>query len=76
MVMFSIGDRVRIDIPDHSDLDHKRFHGKHGEIIEIIKDDASNITKRNRDNTLYRVELDSDDVMDFREQDLRPPIKR
>lgn len=33
-------DRVRIDIPDESDPDH-RLHGEHGHVVEVLQDDAS-----------------------------------
>lgn len=32
---FEEGDRVRIEIPDETDRDYNRLHGRHGEIIAI-----------------------------------------
>lgn len=64
--MLEKGDRVRIDIPDETDPDHDKYHGKHGTITEIFEDDKSN---------LYTVKIEEDHTMDFREHDLRPPIK-
>ena len=35
MERFTEGDRVRIDIPDETDVDY-RYHGDHGIIIEAL----------------------------------------
>lgn len=67
-----IGDRVRIDIPDKDDPDY-RYHGNHGEVIEILRDDAGASTGDERDSLLYRVQLDSSVQLDLRWRDLRPP---
>jgi hypothetical protein len=72
MRRFESGDEVRVDIPDNTDPDYRRFHGKRGEIIETIADDAGEETGDERDSLLYRVALESDEVMDFRWRDLRP----
>lgn len=37
---YEAADRVRIDIPDETDPDYDRFHGRHGEIVAILVDDA------------------------------------
>ncbi|GAB7095246.1 hypothetical protein JCM30237_23990 [Halolamina litorea] len=66
------GDRVRIDIPDKTDPDHERYHGRQGTIIEVLQDDAGESTGDERDSILYRVELDDGRVADFRWRDLRP----
>lgn len=71
---FSVDDRVRIDIPDETDPDHDRFHGKHGFVVDVLEDAADTETGDPRDQHLYRVEMDVGDVMDFRWRDLRPPI--
>ena len=71
---FQIGDRVRIDIPDEQDPDHSRHHGRHGEIVAMIEDDAGRETGDERDSVLYRVEFDSGNQADFRQGDLRPPF--
>jgi hypothetical protein len=34
------GDLVRIDIPDEMDPDHDSYHGEHGTVVAILKDDA------------------------------------
>lgn len=69
-----IGDRVRVDIPDESDPDHG-LHGEHGEIVNVIRDDASSVTGREVDNDLFRVRLDGGDrTFDLRRRDLRPPL--
>lgn len=72
MKRYSKGDEVRIDIPDETDPDFRRYHGKHGQVINILGDDAGRETGDERDSILYRVELDSGERMDFRWRDLRP----
>jgi hypothetical protein len=70
---FNIGDRVRIDIPDETDTDHERLHNRHGEVIDILEDDADNLTGDSRDAVVYRVQLDDGTKTDVRWRDLRPP---
>jgi len=70
---FEEGDRVRIDIPDETDLDYDRLHGRYGEIIAILADDAGAVTGDDRDAVLYRVQLDDGTKTDVRWRDLRPP---
>ncbi|KAB7515607.1 hypothetical protein DM867_00195 [Halosegnis rubeus] len=74
MEQITQGDRVRVDIPDESDIDYEPFHGQHGTIISILRDDAGTVTGEDQDSQLYRVEFDSGETMDFRRHDLRPPI--
>lgn len=74
MTRFSEGDRVRVDIPDENDPDFERWHGQHGEVVEVIKDAASSLTGDERDNLLYRVQFQDGEEMDFRWSDLRPPL--
>jgi ribosomal protein L21E len=69
---FEEGDRVRIDIPDETDPDYNRLHGRHGEII-ILEDDAGAVTGDDRDAVLYRVQLNDGTKTDVRWRDLRPP---
>ena len=71
---FEEGSRVRIDIPDETDADHE-LHGEHGRVVEVIRDDASDITGDQLDSVIYRVELDDGFRADFRHHDLRPPIE-
>ena len=75
MQRFTEGDRVRIDIPDESDIDYEQFHGKHGTIVSVLNDDTGAITGDEQDSELYRIEFDSGETMDFRRHDLRPPIE-
>ncbi|WP_248895409.1 hypothetical protein [Haloplanus halobius] len=70
---FEEGDRVRIEIPDETDLDYDRLHGRYGEIIAILEDDAGAVTGDDRDAVLYRVQLDDGTKTDVRWRDLRPP---
>ena len=44
MQRISEGDCVRIDIPDETDPDHQKYHGKHGEIVAVLSDDADSLT--------------------------------
>lgn len=75
MGSFDKGSRVRIDIPDESDADHE-LHGEHGTVIEVIRDDASDVTGRDQDDDLYRIDLDSvERTVDVRARDIRPPIE-
>lgn len=74
MSRFESGDRVRIDIPDEQDPDHSRYHGRHGEIVTTIKDDAGRETGDERDSVVYRVKFDPGEQADFRQGDLRPPF--
>ena len=39
MRRFEVGDRVRVDIPDRGDPDFGRYHGRTGEVIEVIEDE-------------------------------------
>lgn len=73
MQRFTEGDRVRVDIPDETDIDYERLHGQRGEVVEIIKDDASDLTGDERDDVLYRVRFNDDETADLRWRDLRPP---
>lgn len=68
------GSRVRIDIPDETDADHE-LHGEHGRVVEVIHDDASDITGDQLDSAIYRIKLDNGFRADFRHHDLRPPIE-
>lgn len=74
MTGFQVGDEVRIDITDKSDPDHERLHGRVGEVVGVHEDDASALTGDERDERLFRVELDeSGEQVDVRWRDLRPP---
>jgi hypothetical protein len=70
---FEEGDRVRIDVPDETDPDYNRLHGRHGEIIAILEDDAGAVTGDDRDAVLYRIQLDDGTETDARWRDLQPP---
>jgi ribosomal protein L21E len=74
MSEFAKGDRVRVDIPDTTDPDFDRYHGSHGEVREVLEDDAGNLTGDKEDDLILRVELDSGEIADFRRRDLRPPL--
>lgn len=72
MQRFTEGDRVRIDIPDETDPDHEEYHGVHGTVIDVLRDDAGHETGDERDNLLFRIDIDNGSVVDFRWRDLRP----
>ena len=75
MQRFTEGNRVRIDIPDESDIDYERFHGEHGTIVSVLSDDTGSVTGNEQDSQIYRIQFDSGETMDFRRHDLRPPIE-
>jgi len=74
MPQFIEGDRVRVDIPDETDPDH-RLHGEHGTVVSVLQDDAGTTTGDERDDVIYRVELADGENIDLRWRDLRPPIE-
>ncbi|WP_049981022.1 hypothetical protein [Halolamina rubra] len=76
MRRFEVGDRVRVDIPDTTDPDFDRFHGRHGEIVDILMDDADRETSDQRDTHLFTVEFDDGSTHGFRWRDLRPAQKK
>jgi len=63
---------VRVDIPDETDPDHDRLHGKHGTVIEVFEDDAGEETGDPRDSHLFDVQLNDESVEQLRWRDLRP----
>jgi ribosomal protein L21E len=67
----TVGDRVRIDIPEKDDFDY-RYHGEHGEVIDVSRDDAGETTGDERDSLIYRIRLDSGEELDVRWRDIRP----
>ena len=73
MERYTEGDRVRVDIPDETDPDHERYHGREGTVTAVLSDNAGAVTGDERDSTLFRVELDSGETADLRWRDLRPP---
>lgn len=72
MKRFEVGDQVRIDIPDRDDPDFERHHGRIGEVIEVIEDDADEHTGDQRDSYLFAVKFEGNDTDYFRWRDLRP----
>lgn len=73
MQRFDIGDEVRIDIPDETDPDFERLHGREGTVVEVIEDDAGLDTGDERDSVIFRVALaDGEERVDVRWRDLRP----
>lgn len=74
MEIFQEGDRVRIDLPDETGLDHEQYHGRHGTVRQLIDDAAGEFTGDERDSVIYRIGFDDGHTADFRWQDLRPPI--
>ena len=75
MSEYETGDRVRIDIPDETDPDHDRYHGEHGQIVDILADEAGMLTGDDRDSTIYRVQFSNGEELDLRHQSIRPPIR-
>jgi len=75
MPQWAIGDDVKIDIPDEADIDHARYHGLHGTIVDHLHDDAESVTGDERDSVIYRVELETGEEIDCRWRDLRPILE-
>jgi len=75
MPEFDVGDQVRIDIPDESDPDHNQHHGKHGQVVEILEDEAGTLTDDERDSIIYRIQFSDGEELDFRHQSIRPSIR-
>ena len=72
MPAFTIGDRVRIDIPAETDPDFARYHGRVGTVVAVLEDDAGTVTGDPHDSRLYRVAPKDDTPHDLRWRDLRP----
>ena len=75
MSEFHVDDQVRIDIPDETDPDHERGHGEHGQIVDILEDEAGTLTGDERGSTIYRVAFSTGEELDLRHQSIRPPIE-
>ena len=43
MPQFALGDRVRVDIPDTTVPDFETYHGRHGKVIQLLVDTASEL---------------------------------
>ncbi|MFC7323578.1 hypothetical protein ACFQMF_03165 [Halorubrum rutilum] len=72
MRRFEPGDWVRVDIPDTEDPDFDQFHGRHGEVVDVLEDDAGQETGDERDAHLFTVEFEDGSTHGFRWRDLRP----
>lgn len=70
---FDVGDTVRVDIPDETDLDHELIHGRSAEVVAVMEDQADDVTGDARDGVIYRVCVDTGAEYDLRWRDLRPP---
>jgi hypothetical protein len=66
---------VRVDIPDENDPDHDRYHGEHGQIVDILEDEAGTLTGDERDSIIYRIQFSTGEELDLRHQSIRPPIQ-
>ena len=75
MPEYEIGDRVRIDIPDETDPDHDRYHSEHGQIVDILEDEAGTLTGDERDSIIYRIQFSNGEELDLRHQAIRPSIR-
>ncbi len=71
---FSIGEEVRIDIPDKTDPDFEEYHGRSGQVVNIFRDNLRMATERSSDGFLYTIRFDDGTTQSFREKDLRPTI--
>lgn len=71
---FSVGDSVRLHIPDSTDFDHET-HGMTGEVKAIHEDDLTRLpgTVHELDDYKYIVDLDDTErTFPARHSDLRP----
>ena len=75
MSEYDVGDRVRVDIPDETDPDHDQYHGEHGQVVDILEDEAGTLTGDDRDSIIYRVQFSTGEELDLRHQSIRPPIE-
>ena len=75
MPEFDVGDQVRIDIPDETDPDHDQHHGKHGQVVEILEDEAGTLTGDERDSIIYQIKLNDGGSIDVRHRAIRRPIQ-
>lgn len=64
MKRFATGDTVRIDIPDETEPDHERLHGRRVTVVEVISDDT--VTGDEREGYLFRVEMSDGETTDVR----------
>ena len=72
MRRFEVGDCVRVDIPNRDDPDFDHYHGRTGEVAEVIEDDAGETTGDERDSYLFAIEFENGETEHFRWRDLRP----
>ena len=75
MAEFSTGDTVCIDIPDETDPDHDSYHGDHGRIIDVVKDEITTITGEQIDEPRYRIRLPDGEELELPAHAIRPPIQ-
>ena len=75
MSEYDVGDRVRVDITDETDPDHDRYHGEHGQVVDVLEDEAGSLTGDDRDSIIYRVQFSNGEELDLRHQSIRPPIR-
>jgi len=75
MSQYDVGERVRIDIPDETDPDNEQYHGEHGQIADILEDEAGSLTGDERGSTIYRVAFSTGGEIDPQHQLIRPPIE-
>lgn len=66
MQRFPKRDRVRVDIPDETDLDHQEYHEGHGRTVAVVTDDMDSFTVGEQNSQLYRVAFDSGEAADSR----------
>ena len=71
---FTTSDSARAGIPDTTDPDHDRYHGLHGTVVDVLEDEAGEVTGDEQDAVIYRIELENEETADFRWRDLRPPV--
>lgn len=45
-------------------------------VVDVLEDDADRVTGDDREGSMYRVELETEETADFRWRDLRPPLNQ
>lgn len=64
-------DRVRVRIPDPTDVDH-RHHGRTGTVTSVTRDDLGELLDDPRESFIVDVRFDDGGIAPFRPSDLAP----
>ena len=68
---FRVRDIVQVHLPDKTDPDHDRYHGKRGIIVKRMESGLVTITGQEKNNsTYYRVQFSHNKKLDLPQQAL------